>query len=211
MGQTNCTSCCTGEAEKQQVESNLMEGTIVRKHEKFLDRPVTPRAKQVDMLRFHEGKTTPRAVPGLSKRASLEVERKDWSKMTSTEKWTKLMIRARFRQGTQCCMPPLFTVGRQSEAQIQALTENWAKLQDEWQSLDEQDKKEIRDYFNLIGNGFGDFMFKGENHQVLATFKAMSVGDSLNCLKKLKDSKLVEFIDPKDLAKSEMGDIETLN
>ena len=111
----------------------------------------------------------------------------------------------------KCCMPPLFTVSKQSDAQIQALTENWAKLQNEWQGLEEQDQKEIRDYFNLIGNGFGDFMFDGENHQVLDRFKAMSLGDSLNCLKRLKDSRLVEFVDPRDLAKSEIGDIESID
>ena len=61
----------------------------------------------------------------------------------------------------------------------------------------------MQDYFNIIGNGFGDFMFNGEELMVEETFRAMTLGDSLNVLKKLTESRLLVFVDPNSVRQSE--------
>ena len=45
-----------------------------------------------------------------------------------------------------------------------------------------EEKYEIKEYFNIIGDGFGDLMFKGDKSQVKSKFEEMSHTDALNCL-----------------------------
>ena len=61
----------------------------------------------------------------------------------------------------------------------------------------------MQDYFNIIGNGFGDFMFNGEKRKVEDQFRSMTLGDSLNVLKRLQNGKLVEFVDPVSIRQTE--------
>ena len=74
------------------------------------------------------------------------------------------MLLAKFRKATKCLLPELQTLT--SVAQIHALNDNWFQLQNDWNQLDKEDKAEVQDYFNIIGNGFGDFMFNGEKRKV---------------------------------------------
>ena len=60
--------------------------------------------------------------------------------------------------------------------------DNWPKLQESWISLELEEKYEIKEYFNIIGDGFGDLMFKGDKSQVKSKFEEMSHTDALNCL-----------------------------
>ena len=43
----------------------------------------------------------------MSKKESYETAKQDWSKMTSTEKWTKLKLNAKYRKGTKCMLPEI--------------------------------------------------------------------------------------------------------
>ena len=174
----------------------LIQTQTPRKCSKRLERPRTPVKQVQSELRVMQVDQVPVRIRRNNPKTSFISAR---LKLTSSERWEKILKASQSRTPVEYHLPGSESL-KLTSVKVSTLVDNWTSLQEGWRSLEIDEKQEMKEYFNIIGDGFGDLMFKANREAVRAKLEEMSPGDLLNCLQKLQESKLVVFIEQQQVS-----------